>query len=299
MTKMKEQIIMTNRQLSIYCFFLFFVSWTIQILTILIIKDLNSFNARLGLAVTMLSPLLVTIGFIISNKSLQKKILWKPNKYILSTSFLSILIPTITAFVVLIIMKNMHYGQSGWFGFSISNVTISGGPFLLGIGQQSWIFFISNILITAIVYSLLTGLIAIGEEFAWRGLLQGLLIERFGTIKGIMILGFLWAMWHLPIQLAGYNFPENQIIGSFIISPIMLISVSFFYAWLTIRSNSFIPAAIAHGAYNTIEEGIISNINLVVPMLYVILVKLIVTVITGFLFMYLINRNSNLEINKL
>lgn len=286
---------MTSRQLLIYCCVVFFVSWTLQILTIFITNDLNSFNAKLGFAATMVSPLFVTIGFMISNKSLRDKILWKPNKYILSTSFLAIFIPTITAFIVLFILKNMHYGQSGWFGFSRSGVTISGGPFLLGLGQQNWMFFISNILVTAILYSLLTGLIAIGEEFAWRGLLQGILIERFGIINGIMILGFLWAMWHLPAQLAGYNFPENQILGSFIVSPIMLISVSFFYAWLTLKSNSFIPAAIAHGAYNTIEEGIISNINLEVPMLYMIVVKLVVTLMTGLIFIYLINNNLNFK----
>jgi uncharacterized protein len=283
---------MTNRQLSIYCGFVFFVSWTIQILTIIITKDLNSVNARMGLATTMVSPLLVTIVFLIANKSLRKKILWRPNKHIFSTSFLAILIPTITAFVVMLIMENMHYGQSGWFSFSTRGVAISGGPFLLGLGQQNWIFFILNILITAITYSLLTGTIAVGEEFAWRGLLQGALIEKFGTIKGIVILGFLWAMWHLPIQLAGYNFPENPILGSLVISPIMLISVSLFYAWLTLKSNSFIPAAIAHGAYNTIEEGIISNINLEVPMLYIILIKLTVTVLTGLLFIRLLIRKS-------
>lgn len=288
---------MTNRQLSIYCLFLFFVSWTIQVLTILISRDFNSSNARLMLALAMVSPLLVTIGFMIKNKSLRNKILWKPNKHIFSTSLLAVLIPTIIAFVVLLIMKNMYYGQSGWFGFSTSGVTISGGPFLLGLGQQTWIFFVSNILVTAIAYSLLTATIAVGEEFAWRGLLQGVLVEKFGTIKGIVILGYLWAMWHLPIQLAGYNFPENQILGTFIISPIMLISVSLFFAWLTLKSNSFIPAAIAHGASNTIEEGVISSINLEVPMLYMILVKLIVTVMTGLLFMYLINSTFNSKQN--
>lgn len=291
---------MTNRQLLMYCGLIFFVSWTLQILTILVAKDLDSFNGKLGLTVTMISPFLVTMGFIISNKSLQKKILWKPNKHIFSTSFLAILIPTITAFIVLFIVKKMHYGQSGWFLFSTRGVTISDGPFLLGLGQQTWIIFIFNILITAIVYALITATVAVGEEFAWRGLLQGILIEKFGIIKGILVLGFLWAMWHLPVQLAGYNFPENPILGSFIISPIMLFSVSLFYAWLTLKSNSFIPAAIAHGAYNTIEEGIISNINLEVPMLYLILVKLIVTVMTGLLFMYLINGSlTSIRINNL
>ncbi|TAF35804.1 MAG: CPBP family intramembrane metalloprotease [Cytophagales bacterium] len=286
---------MTNRQLSIYCGIVFFISWTIQILTLLITNDLNSFNAKLGLATTMVSPLFVTLGFIIADKSLRGKIVWKPNKHIFTTSFLAVIIPTITAFVVLFIMQNMHYGQSGWFMFSTTEVTISGGPFLLGLGKQSWLFFMSNILVTGVAYSLFTGTIAVGEEFAWRGFLQGVLIEKFGIIKGVAILGFLWSLWHLPIQLAGYNYPENQLIGSFIISPIMLISVSLFYAWLTLKSGSFIPAAIAHGAFNTIEEGIISNINLEVPMLYVTLVKLFVTVATGLLFMYLINRKQNLS----
>lgn len=281
-----------KKHLLTYCCLLFIVSWILQIWTISITKDFNSSNARLILASAMVSPLFITIGFIITNKSLLKKILWKPNKHIFCTTILAILIPTITAFVVVVIMEQMYYGHSGWFSFSKTGVSITGGPFLLGLGQQTWLYFISNILITATAYSLLTGIIAVGEEFAWRGFLQGLLIENFGTIKGIAILGFLWSMWHLPIQLAGYNFPENQILGSFIISPILLIAVSFFYGWLTLKSNSFIPAAIAHGAFNTIEEGVISNINLEVPILYVNIVKLIITVITGLVFLYLIKRNQ-------
>lgn len=288
---------MSKKQLSIYCGVLFLVSWALQILTLLTTNDLDSLPAKLGLATTMISPLLVTLGFIIANKSLRKEIWWKPNKFIFTASFLAIIIPTITAFIVVFIMESLHYGQSTWFAFSNSGVTLSGGPFLLGVGEQGWLFFASNILVTAIAYSLLTGTIAVGEEFAWRGLLQGVLIEKFGTINGIVILGFLWAMWHLPIQLAGYNYPENEILGSFIISPIMLIAVSLFYAWLTLKSGSFIPAAIAHGAFNTIEEGIISNIDLNVPILYLTLVKLVVTFLTGLLFMCLINRRTKVNLS--
>lgn len=283
---------MSNKKLLIYCGLIFFVSWVIQIFIILIFKDLNSLNAKLGLSVTMISPLLVTIGFMISNKNLRTKLLWKPKRNVFCISLLAIVISTITAFIVLFVMQYLSLGHSGWFEFSSSSVAISGGPFLLGLGQQTWIFFIFNILITAIVYSLLTGIIAIGEEFAWRGFLQGILIERYGIIKGIIFLGFLWAMWHLPIQLAGYNYSDNPVLGSLIISPLMLISVSFFYAWLTLKSNSFLPAAIAHGAFNTIEEGVILNINLEVPMLYLISIKLVVTLLTGLVFIYLIRQKS-------
>lgn len=288
----------SKKQLLIYCGLLFIISWALQIITIICTKDFDSSIARLLLATAMVSPLFVTLGYTIKNKSLRKKILWKPNKHIFSTTSLAILIPTITAFIVLFIIQNMNYGESGWFSFSTNGVSISGGPFLLGLGQQTWLFFTANILITAIAYSLLTGLIAVGEELAWRGFLQGILMEQFGTIKGIVILGFLWSMWHLPAQLYGYNFPENQILGSFIISPIMLIAVSLFYGWLTIKSNSFIPAAIAHGAFNTIEEGVISNIILEVPMIYSIVIKLGITVVTGLVFMCLIIKSKQIAAYK-
>ncbi|MBK9734420.1 MAG: hypothetical protein IPO92_05390 [Saprospiraceae bacterium] len=105
-------------------------------------------------------------------------------------------------------------------------------------------------------------------------------------------------MWHLPVQLARLQFSRKPNFRKFYYFPIMLISVSLFYGWLTLRS-SFIPAAIAHGAFNTIEEGVISNINLEVPMLYLILIKLLVTVMTGLLFMYLVIRNSTREYKQI
>lgn len=289
---------MTNRQLWIYCATLFLVSWTIQIFTLFTTKDFNSNIARIGLGLAMVSPLFVTLGFSIVNKSIRSRILWRPNKNIFSTFILAILIPTVSAFAILFIATNLSYGTSGWFKFSSAGVMISGGPFMLGLGQQSWLFFVSNILVTATLYSALTGLLAIGEEVAWRGFLQGELIGRLGVIKGMAVLGFLWAMWHLPIQLAGYNYPENQIIGSFIISPLMLISGSFFFGWLTLKSKSFLPAALSHGAFNTIEEGIISNINTEVPGIYIILVKLVVTVLTGLFFMFLVDQSDKLIIQR-
>jgi membrane protease YdiL (CAAX protease family) len=97
-------------------------------------------------------------------------------------------------------------------------------------------------------------------------------------------------MWHLPAQLAGYNFPDNPIFGSFIISPIELIAVSFFLGWLTLKSGTFIPAAIAHGAGNSIQEGVISNINIHVPRIYEDLITLLTTVVIGLVFLYLINK---------
>lgn len=95
-------------------------------------------------------------------------------------------------------------------------------------------------------------------------------------------------MWHLPALLNGYNYPENPFLGSFVLFPIMLIATSYFYFWITQKSNSFIPASIAHGALNGIQTGIVSNIKLTVSPIYENMITLLFTIIIGLVFLFLI-----------
>lgn len=37
------------------------------------------------------------------------------------------------------------------------------------------------------------------EEFGWRGFALNPLLERLGFTKGSVLLGFIWAIWHLPL----------------------------------------------------------------------------------------------------
>lgn len=39
------------------------------------------------------------------------------------------------------------------------------------------------------------------EEFGWRGYAQDPLQDRFGIIKGSLIIGLLWGLWHSPLWL--------------------------------------------------------------------------------------------------
>lgn len=281
-----------NKQLYFYIVILIGVSWLIQILAITLTGDINSESARVWLVGAMLSPLVVTMFFLNKNKYFKQKLLWKPNYQIFITSFFAVLIPIIIAFSVLIVIQKLNYGQSEWFSFSNSSVNIAGGPFFLGIGNQSWLVFVINIFITGATFALLNALVATGEEFAWRGLLQPLLMDRFGFVKGIFILGFIWSMWHLPALLNGYNYPENPILGSFVLFPIRLIATSYFYAWLTLKSNSFIPASIAHGAGNGIQEAIVSNIKMDTSQIYENVITIILTVIVGLVFLALSHRKK-------
>jgi len=47
-----------------------------------------------------------------------------------------------------------------------------------------------------ILISLISG--PLNEEFGWRGYALDRLMAKFGFLKGSLMLGFVWAIWHLP-----------------------------------------------------------------------------------------------------
>lgn len=284
---------MDNKRIFIYLGLIYIVSWTIQLFAIFGTGGINSDEAEIFLLLTMLTPTIVTIIYLIKDKSLRSKLVWKPQINAIVTVLLGILIPTIIAFLTVWICTILGIGNSEWFKFSFESVNITGGPWLLGIGTNNWFHTIANILLTALAFSIMSGIPAAAEEFTWRGFLQGLLIDKMGMTKGIIVLGLIWSFWHLPSLLAGYNHPDYPILGSFLLQPIQEIAISFFLAWLTITSKSFIPAAIAHGAGNSIQEGVIRNINLQSPIIYKDLAVLLITVIVGLIFWFILNRKEN------
>jgi len=48
-----------------------------------------------------------------------------------------------------------------------------------------------------------------GEEYGWRFFLQPRLQKKFGKIKGVILLGVIWGIWHLPLVLFYYSTLEN------------------------------------------------------------------------------------------
>ena len=55
--------------------------------------------------------------------------------------------------------------------------------------------------------------------------MQPKLQERYGRWKGVVILGFVWGIWHLPLNLFYYSTPENwkyaissQILGCIVLA---------------------------------------------------------------------------------
>lgn len=254
---MEQKQSMSKKQLLTYLSIVFLVSWSVQFLAIAINGSINAEESRPWLAATMISPALITLLYLKKNIFLRNQIIIKPNIQVIKMILIAVIIPIMIGLSIILILQSFDLGQSDWLAFENTNVTIAEGPWILGVNKQNLIYFTLNIFITGTVFALLNGIIASGEEFAWRGFLQGQLIEIYGLNRGILILGFIWSMWHLPALLNGYNFSENPILGSLIFFPIQMMSLSVFYGWLTIKCKSFIPAAISHGALNSIQEAII------------------------------------------
>ena len=79
-----------------------------------------------------------------------------------------------------------------------------------------------------------------GEEYGWRGFLQPLLQKRFGPRKGILLLGVVWGIWHLPINLFFYS-PDTWL-QSLVAQQITCISYSIFFGFAYAKTrNIWVP----------------------------------------------------------
>lgn len=86
------------------------------------------------------------------------------------------------------------------------------------------------------------------EEFGWRGLALPLLQRRFTPVSAAMILGTIWAIWHIPAFLVSGT-PQS----TFAIVPFLLaiVAVSIIMTALFNASNgSFLLVALVHFQLN-------------------------------------------------
>ena len=237
---------------------LLFVSWASE-LFLLHAFGLEDPKAKPFFGILMLLPGLIAVGYLMITREGFRTIDWGIKKpiYLLYAA----IVPALLALACMFIIGISGAGSSTHFAFAQAGVDIKRGMFVLGKGEQSPWFFILNYSVTAIVFSGVNGIPAFGEELGWRGFLQRKLVDHYGLVSGVTLLGLIWGFWHFPLILNGYNYPEHPVLGALILFPLTTVFSSFFLAWLTLSSRSLWPAVLAHGCVNTFYGNVISEMN--------------------------------------
>ncbi|MDB4973408.1 MAG: hypothetical protein JWN48_1749 [Myxococcaceae bacterium] len=86
----------------------------------------------------------------------------------------------------------------------------------------------------------------LGEEFGWRGFAHAPMVRRFGPVKGSLLLGLGWALWHLAYSIT----PEagGFDLFAFTLTMLELPLYALLIAWVFERSGRSIAVALAFHA---------------------------------------------------
>ena len=124
--------------------------------------------------------------------------------------------------------------------------------------------------IRLIVFVLATGTLgmipstvsALGEEIGWRGFLVPELAKTTSFTRTALISGVIWTAWHVPILVfADYNSGTPTWYGLSCFA-IMVIGISFVFAWMRLKSGSLWTGVFLHASHNLFIQGIFTPLTI-------------------------------------
>lgn len=155
--------------------------------------------------------------------------------------------------------------------------TLAGRVFRWRVGASWYLFAIAYIpvikLTAAIVYRVTTGawprfgvepwylmalvipfstMVQAGEEIGWRGYALPGLSKRFGLPAAGVILGVIWASWHLPLFFARQSDTYGQSFPLYLLQVTALSVAAAYLYWRT--QGSLLLVMLMHAAVNNIKD---------------------------------------------
>lgn len=93
-----------------------------------------------------------------------------------------------------------------------------------------------------------------GEEYGWRYFLQPIMQKKFGLRCGVVLLGLLWGIWHLPINLFYYS-PETSL-QSVLTQLAACVGMGIFFGWVYMRTHNIWAVTIIHFINNNMGSAL-------------------------------------------
>lgn len=151
-----------------------------------------------------------------------------------------------------------------WTINAVIGLVIAVGILKYPMPEMKWLHLMLSkpyLLPVMILLSIVSG--PLNEEFGWRGYALDRLFCKFGFIKGALVLGFIWGIWHLPWYFtpgqAQYLMAQTSLWDSilFIISTMML---SVVVAFVYIQTNrSILAGAYVHMSSNFLTSQLLAD----------------------------------------
>ena len=131
-------------------------------------------------------------------------------------------------------------GPAALAGGVVGLNTFAGGPALsLGMPLLGVAFFLA--------FSIFPGS-ALGEEIGWRGYALPRLQAEKSALSASLILGVIWALWHLPLWLTGDPVRTPTLYAAFVVSTI---SLSVILTWVyNSTGGSLLMVVLLHATFN-------------------------------------------------
>jgi membrane protease YdiL (CAAX protease family) len=132
---------------------------------------------------------------------------------------------------------------------------------------------------------------ALFEENGWRGFALPLLLKQFNPITASIVLGLMWAFWHIPVKFdlaLTYGVGNFLLMFSMLTIKFVLLSIIMTYFWNQVGQTTMI-AIVMHGLSNdsvrlggnvlseVFQAQLQYEINLLLPMLVVTFILILLT----------------------
>jgi membrane protease YdiL (CAAX protease family) len=170
---------------------------------------------------------------------------WPANKYALQSWFIPLLYATIT-YIIVWALGLGGFPNHEFMDSLVARVGLHASP-----------------LVSTLIYILLGGTFglikslssALGEEIGWRGFLVPELFKNMGFTGTALVSGVVWACWHYPLLIwSDYNSGTPTWYGLSCFT-VLVISISFLFAWMRLKSGSLWTGALLHASHNLYIQG--------------------------------------------
>jgi membrane protease YdiL (CAAX protease family) len=94
----------------------------------------------------------------------------------------------------------------------------------------------------------------LGEEGGWRGFLLPRLLERWGEVRASVVVGLVWAIWHLPIMAMFADWRSGLALPLYLplyVAGVIALSIVMTRVW-RLGGGSLVPCIWLHGIINAL-----------------------------------------------